>query len=251
MIFGRESISTYSKSNMAIWMVMAFQGGVLNIGGFMACKSFISHVTGLATLLGMRIGEGGYLHALGLFLALSSFFVGAMLSGFLIDLRLKTGKKPKYHIVFGTLFLFLLFIDIAGFNSFFGEFGESVDESRNYTLLALLGLICGMQNGSITSVSHAEVRTTHLTGTTTDLGIGLVRFLNRQRLGHKVDGEGRASLMRAGLVVSFILGSAAGADLFIKFKFRGFILPTCISGLLFLMAFYFQVMRRTPQIQRT
>ena len=133
---------------------------------------------------------------------------------------------------------------IAGFNHLFGEFGEPMEKTRDYTLLALLCMICGTQNGLITLVSKSVVRTTHLTGITTDLGIGLVRVLNSGRLFGKIDDEGRANLMRIGIIVFFILGSVFGVRIFHSFEYRGFIFPAVISGSLFFLTFYFQVIRR-------
>jgi uncharacterized membrane protein YoaK (UPF0700 family) len=244
VIFGSENISTYTRTSMTIWMVLAFQAGILNIGGFMACHSFVSHVTGFATLFGVALGEGSYAPALSLLLVPGCFLMGAMVSGVLVDLRLKLGKKPKYYIVFGVLFALILLVEIGGFNNFFGTFGVAVADSHDYWLLAALCLICGIQNGTVSLVSKSVVRTTHLTGVTTDLGIGLVRILNRARLKGKVDGEVEANWMRAGIILSFTWGGAIGYGVFHKWGFRGFLFPTLISGGLFFLTLYFQVLRK-------
>ena len=59
----------------------------------------------------------------------------------------------------------------------FGEFGEPLRLKRDYLLLALLCTASGLQNAVVSSLSGSIIRTTHLTGTTTDLGIGLIRVL--------------------------------------------------------------------------
>lgn len=243
MIFGNESISTYTRSNMAIWMILAFQAGLLNIGGFLACHSFVSHVTGFATLFGVEAGQRNFAHAAALLLVPGCFLAGAMLSGMLVDLRLKLGKKPKYYIVFGVLFVLILVVEILGFNRAWGKFGEPLALPRDYLLLCMLCLICGVQNATVSLVSKSVVRTTHLTGITTDLGIGLVRVMNRKLLGIQVADEGRANLMRIGIIGFFVLGSMAGYAAFSTWEFRGFIFPTAISGTLFFATFYFQVIR--------
>lgn len=244
MIFGNESISTYTRGNLSIWMILAFQAGLLNTGGYMACHNFVSHVTGFATLFGLGLGERNYGHALAVLLVPACFLGGAMISGILVDLRLQLGRKPRYYIAFGVLFALLLLVEIAGWNKLWGTFGEGLVYKRDYALLGLLCLICGLQNALVSLVSKSVVRTTHLTGVTTDLGIGLIRTLNRGRLGKKVAGEGQANLMRIGVIIFFVLGSAAGYQLFYHFKFRGFLFPTMISGALFFVTFYFQVIRK-------
>lgn len=59
MIYGSETISAYTRANVIVWMTLAFQGGLLNIGGLPACQSFVSHVTGFATLFGLELNQGG------------------------------------------------------------------------------------------------------------------------------------------------------------------------------------------------
>jgi uncharacterized membrane protein YoaK (UPF0700 family) len=238
MIYGSPSISTYTRPNMAIWMILAFQAGLLNTGGFMACHSFVSHVTGFATLFGIELGQQNHAVATALILAPGCFLLGAMISGFLVDIRLKLGKEPRYYIVFGVLFLLIFAVEIGGFNKTFGTFGEI-----SYPLLALLCLICGLQNATVSLVSKSVVRTTHLTGITTDLGIGLVRSLYKQWLGLEYGDEGKANLMRIGIIVFFTLGAVAGYRLFHSWEFRAFLFPTLISGGLFFTTFYFQVLR--------
>jgi uncharacterized membrane protein YoaK (UPF0700 family) len=244
VIFGNESINTYSRTSMTIWMVLAFQAGVLNIGGFLACHSFVSHVTGFATLFGVSLGERDYLSSSVILFAPFCFFVGAMISGVLVDLRLKLGKNPRYWVVFGVLFLLILAVEIGGFNRAFGTFGEPLLYSRDYMLLAALCLICGIQNGTVSLVSKSIVRTTHLTGLVTDLGIGVVRVFNRGRLKGKVEGEGQANLMRVGIIFSYVCGSAIGYNVFKAWAFKGFLFPTVISAVLFFLTLYFQVLKR-------
>lgn len=243
VIFGNETISTYTRSNVAIWMALAFQAGLLNMGGYMACHTFVSHVTGYATLFGYEMNRQDFGFASGMLLVPTFFLFGAMLSGVLVDLQVKLQRKPRYYVVFGVLFGLLLFVVISGFNGFFGKFGEPLTQSRDYTLMAVLCLACGVQNGTITLVSRSVIRTTHLTGVTTDLGIGLVRVMNSNLLKGKIDDEWKANFMRIGIILYFILGSASGYQLFHRWGFRGFLFPCGISGGLFFLTLYHQVIK--------
>lgn len=223
-------------------MILAFQAGLLNVGGLMAVHSFVSHVTGFATLFALEFESNNYPQAVGLLIIPGTFLLGSMVSGILVDLRLKLRKKPKYFIVFGFLFVLTLMIAVGGFNNLFGEWGVPISSLRGYVLVSLLCFTCGVQNGTITLVSRSVVRTTHLTGVTTDLGIGIVRFLNRKRI-DGVEDEWIANLMRIGIIIFYTAGSAAGVPVFRSWQFRGFILPCLISGGLFAMAVYFQLVR--------
>lgn len=243
MLYGNESISHYTRSNIIIWMSMALQAGVLNIGGFMACHRFVSHVTGFATFFGYELSEQDQAqHAWGMLAVPLFFLLGAMLSGYLVDLRLKLHKKPRYYISFGVIFFLTLVVGVGGVLGYFGTFGEPLETSRDYTLLVFLCLICGIQNGTIATVSRSVIRTTHLTGITTDLGIGLVRLLNRKSLSGEIDNERNAVLMRIGIIFFFGLGSVVGAFAFREFGHAGFFIPVFTSGLLFSAMVYFQLL---------
>jgi len=244
MIYGNESIAHFSRSNMCIWMSMAFQAGLINIGGFLACHRFVSHVTGFATFFGYEVSEHRVEHALGMLTVPLFFLFGAMLSGQLVDIRLKLHKKPKYYIVFGLIFLMLLSVSIGGHLHLFGTFGEPLESAHSYFLLAILCLACGLQNGAITAVSKSVVRTTHLTGITTDLGVGLVRVLNRKKLGAEISNEFRSNLMRAGIIFFFGFGSVLGGFAFKKHGYAGFLIPSATSGILFSIMLYFQVLKK-------
>lgn len=243
MIFGSESISHYSKGNIALWMALAFQAGTLNIGGFMACHRFVSHVTGFATFFGYEAAQPGGGQALGMLAVPLFFLLGGAISGLLVDLRLGLKRKPKYYIAFGLMFAIIFSVWVGGVSGFFGLFGEPLNLTRDYILLILLCLVCGIQNGVISTVSKSKIRTTHLTGITTDLGIELVRAFSRKNLPPDPDSELRANLVRMGIIIFFILGSVVGGFSFSKFQYMGFLVPTLSSGVMFSMMFYFQVLR--------
>lgn len=211
----------------------------------MACHRFVSHVTGFATFFGYEINQALGWKALSMLVVPLCFLLGAMVSGELVDLRLKLKLNPKYYITFGIIFFLLFLITVSGIRGAFGIFGEPFELSRDYVLLAILCFVCGIQNGTTTTVSNSVVRTTHLTGLTTDLGIGIVRMLNGKRLGEKLQDEQRANTMRVGIIASFVFGSIVGGYVFGNFGYYGFVLPTLTSGLLFVLMMYFQWNRKS------
>ncbi len=241
MLSGNESISHYTPANILVWMVMAFQAGILNIGGFMTCHRFVSHVTGFATFFGYEMSQVHYHQAFNMLSVPIFFLMGSMLSGQLVDIQLKQHKKPKYYISFGIVFFLILFILIGGTCGFLNDFGQDSSHFKNYILLAVLCLVCGIQNGTITTVSKSVIRTTHLTGITTDLGIGLVRFLNQKHLHGQIHDEVKANFMRLGIILFFVFGSIIGAFVFHYFGYAGFIIPAISSGIFFLGTLYFQM----------
>ncbi len=222
---------------------MAFQAGMINIGGFMACHRFVSHVTGFAAFLGMDVSEFRYSEAAGMMIVPVFFLLGSMISGVFVDLRLKQNKNPRYYLPFGLMTVLMSTVLIGGKAGYFGVFGEPFAQTRDFILLALLCLICGIQNGTITSVSKSVVRTTHLTGITTDLGIGIIRYLFRKNIPAEYSQEGQANLTRMGLIFFFFLGSVFGGFVFRDHGYSGFLTPTLTTGILFFVMIYYQVFK--------
>lgn len=238
MLHNSPTISSYSRSNVAIWMLMAFQAGMLNMGGFMACHRFVSHVTGFATFFGYELSQVNYTAAFGMLTVPLFFLIGAMMSGQLVDIRLQQKKSPQYYTVFGVMTFLILIVLVGGITNRFGKFGEPVEVNSDYVLLAFLCLTCGIQNGAITSVSRSVIRTTHLTGITTDLGIGLMRVFSSSLSSEEKAHESRANNMRMGLIGFFVLGSVVAGFAFKYFEYYGFILPLMTSGNLFLLMLF-------------
>lgn len=227
-----QTLSHFSRSNVTIWLSMAFQAGAINTGGYLACHRFVSHVTGFGTLIGTEAAQGKWIQSLGMLTVPGFFIGGAMLSAFFVDRRIQTGRKPLYPFVMLLILFLTIMVATLGNLGVFGEFGAPLAR-HGYILLAALCLACGIQNATVTSAFGAIIRTTHLTGITTDLGIGLVRVITRS---HKIQprtNEIRANWMRVGLISSFILGSLVSAYVYLHAEYWGFLIPGIIATILF------------------
>lgn len=231
----QDHIDTLSMDNMRnriIWGVLAFQGGWLNAGGFLATHRFVSHVTGFATQFGYDVARSQWLEAAGMLMVPVFFLIGSMISGYYVDREITAGRKPKYHILFFLIFFFLLLVFILGSLNLFGPFGTNsntdTEIKTNIILLSLLCLSCGIQNAGITTASNNFVRTTHLTGMTTDLGIGLVRMTSEISHARKKL-ELNKSQIRVILIACFVLGSILASYIFLNWHYLGFAMPCCIS----------------------
>lgn len=224
---------------------MAFQAGVLNIAGFMAGHQIVSHVTGFATFSGYYLSQGQTIRAGEMIILPIVFLLGSMVSGYFVDISLQLKKNPKYYLTFGLIFFLILFVFINGLLGNWGTFGEV--SYKNFFLLLILCFICGIQNGTISIVSQSVIRTTHLTGLTTDLGLGIVRVLKRKELKGLVNDEARSNWMRLGIITFFILGSITGGFIFHQFEYKAFFLPVLISGGLFFLMISFQAFGKINQ----
>lgn len=224
-MFNHRSDQTPSNLVVFHWHLMSFNGGMINAGGFLATGRFVSHVTGFATLFGVDVIHTEFAQAIGILLVPFFFLFGTFLAGMLMDGPIHRKKKPHFDYVMGLSGFCLFLAAFGGELTQFGSFGASFLVKKAYILLFLLCLACGLQNGAITSSSESSIRTTHLTGLTTDLGLGLARLLTFPRESSIFKKEVRANRLRFSSIGAFVLGSAVGSCFFIRFGYLGFVLP--------------------------
>src|SRR5690606_11214390 len=113
-------------------------------------------------------------------------------------------KNRKMNVyVFPIMVESLIFIGIVGFSHFY-------DHQEFPNLVACLLLFAmGLQNSYVTKISNAVVRTTHLTGLFTDLGIELSHWAvsNKHNRGPQVKSNIKLRLYIIGF---FFLGGLFG-----------------------------------------
>jgi uncharacterized membrane protein YoaK (UPF0700 family) len=229
MVMSQKAEQSLRRLAFFNWFLLSFLAGSVNAGGYLACHRFVTHVTGFATLFGVDVANGKLDQAIGI-LSVPVFFVfGAMVSAYLVDRRYHQGKKPHYAGVMALVALCLLIVTAGGVLRYFSGFGDALQLRRDYFFLALLCAASGLQNAAITTASGAAVRTTHLTGITTDLAIGFVRARYSSESDSKFKAEMRSIYLRLGTIVSFILGSVVGAYCFVHFGYWGFLVPASIA----------------------
>jgi uncharacterized membrane protein YoaK (UPF0700 family) len=235
-----DNLSQFSKRNAAIWLTLAFQAGTINAGGLLACHRFVTHTTGFGTLFGTELASGaGLRDAFGMLSVPVFFICGTMISASLIDRRMLKNVPPKYAVVLFLMTLLMAITTVAGLAGEFGTFGEPMSLARDYSLLALLSLSSGLQNAMVTTAFGAIVRTTHLTGISTDLGIGIVRLLSNAQSPEKRHDEFRATWMRLGIISFFVLGSTFASFVYLAAQYWGFVVPFLISFTLWMISLGF------------
>lgn len=212
------------------WFLLSFLAGNINAGGWLSCQRFVSHVTGFATLSGIFAEEGKWLEFWGTFSIPIFFLIGVMISGYLTEKRrAEEIHGQKYAPVMGLVAILLGIVALAGRLNYFGEFGHEAQIQKDFFLMALLCGACGLQNAAITSASGATIRTTHLTGLTTDLGLGIIRAEVHHLSPENRILERRSNFLRLATILSFTLGSVVAAFIYVRFKYDGFFFPMVLS----------------------
>ena len=220
------------STNTALGLLLAFNAGAINAGGFLVLHMYTSHMTGFASQLadGMVLGNLTLLlNALGAILA---FVSGAAVCAVLVN----WARQHRLHGVYALPLLLeaaLMFpFGLAGAITLTWATPFAVP----LTVL-LLSFIMGLQNAVASKTSGGSTRTTHMTGNITDVGIELGKMLywNRRMPSTPLPVRHDRSRLRrcGGLVAMFVLGGAVGA---LGFKHVGFVCVVPLAALLLVLS---------------
>jgi uncharacterized membrane protein YoaK (UPF0700 family) len=193
------------RLNLQLASVLALTAGVLNSVGFVAVSVYTSHMTGITASVADNLVRGGARLAGVGALALLSFVAGAMTCAVVFNWGRRRGLRSRYaNVLLVEATLILLF----------GLLAERLSWGhRNLAFVTVLCVTMGLQNAIITKISDAQIRTTHVTGMVTDIGIELGKFAYRERSSglEPVVGNARKLGMLAMLVALFFAGGVVGA----------------------------------------
>ena len=187
-------------TKLPVWIelggfVLAFNAGIANAIGLLGFQhQAMSHLTGTTTLVGVAIADGDVARILHLLAIMTAFTGGAVVSAFIVNgASLKISRR--YYAV--------MLLEGAAF------LGAGALLQVNNTLgHHLASFACGAQNAMATTYSGSILRTTHVTGIFTDIGIYLGQALRGHRQDHR-----RIKIYLA-IAAGFIAGGAMGTVLY-------------------------------------
>lgn len=202
------------SGNRSLGYLLAFVAGAINAGGFLAVQQYTSHMTGIVSEMADLIALGQYRIALFGLLCLVTFISGAACTALLVNYARSRRLHSEYAIPLLVEASLLMGFGILG-----TQIGATQGAFVTVTIL-LLCFVMGLQNAVITKISGAVIRTTHVTGIATDLGIDLGRWLFRKSVSEAafVPTPQRMPML-AILLLSFFLGGIVGA---VGFQALGF-----------------------------
>lgn len=207
------------RANLHLGIVLATVAGALNAGGFLAVGQYTSHMTGMVSMFADQLVLGNFelvSVAAGSWLA---FALGAACTAVMVSY----GNRRGYRNAFARPLLLEAALILV-----FGIIGRKLEHAEFADISLAVILLCftmGLQNALITKVSRAEIRTTHVTGLTTDLGIelGKLFYWNRTNRGSMYPAIlANRDKLRVHLILigAFLFGGIAGA---VGFKYVGFV----------------------------
>ena len=192
---------------------LAFCAGSINAIGLLGFKhQAVSHLTGTSTFLALEIAHTNTAEIVHLLFVMASFVAGAAFSGLLIgNTALKLGRRYSLALVIESALL-LVSMWYLNHNSLNGHFFASA--------------ACGLQNAMTSTYSGAVVRTTHVSGLFTDLGV----ILGLKLRGIAIDR--RRVILYLVLITGFIAGGIVGAIGFDQLRFSAMLIPATLAALL-------------------
>jgi len=220
------SVDRTPQANVRLGAALAFVAGAANAGGFLAVGQYTSHMTGIVSSMADNLALGQVTMALAGLAALASFLAGAMTTAVLVNWGRRMRLRSQYALPLLLEAALLLVFGLLG-----AGMAMHVALLLPVTVLVLC-FIMGLQNAVITKISRAVIRTTHVTGLVTDLGIELGKLVYVNRFpgeGSRVIADRRKLRLHGLLIGSFFVGGVVGA---LGFKHVGYSMTIGLAAIL-------------------
>jgi len=188
---------------------LAGVAGALNASAFYSVGFFSANMTGNVSSLSDHLALGEWHSGLFYFTIVLAFILGAMLSTLSINIGRRRGARGIYALT--ILLEASLLVVLGGADLWIrGDF-------RIPVVVLGLSFLMGLQNAVVTRISDARVRTTHVSGMATDIGIELGMLIDIA-FGLEPDVEAgpiRARLrLHAETILAFLVGGTIGVLLY-------------------------------------
>lgn len=214
-------------TNRVLGLLLAFNAGAINAGGFLVLARYTSHMTGFTSQVADSLVMGDMALLLGAVGAILAFLAGAATAA----IQIHWGRQYRLRHLYALPLLLEAVLMLP-----FGLMGAlTLSWHTPFAVpltVLLLSFIMGLQNALASKVSGGKIRTTHMTGNFTDLGIeiGKALYWNRYRTeATRVRPNVDRVRLFGGLILAFVLGGIAGAA---GFKYVGFICVLPLAALL-------------------
>lgn len=224
-MFRHQGKTRTLSHNLRIASLLSFVAGIVNVAGFLAVQKLTTNVTGHFAFFVDELFKLHFWEGFIFFLYIFFFFLGSFVSSFLVELISQKTERNIY--VFPTSIEIVLLFSIGILD------GDLISGNENIIACCLL-FAMGLQNSLVTKISNATVRTTHLTGLFTDLGIELSQlfFVKKAEMKSKL----YASITLRLIIISFFfIGGILGGIFYAKLKLKVLFIAgiALISGLIY------------------
>jgi len=206
--------------NFRLAAFLSFIAGIVNICGVLALGVLTTNVTGHFAYFAEGVLKKSDTFGVQFLFYLLAFLSGSFISSLLTEYYIHKEKRSPHNAAMLLEILLLLIIGLFG-NRF-------INDGISKPLLACTLLFAmGLQNSLVSKVSSSAVRTTHLTGLFTDLGIELSQLFfykeanQRQQLLRSIG-------LHSGIIFFFFAGCVAGGICYLFIGLNTLVVATII-----------------------
>lgn len=221
--------------------ILAAIAGALNTAAFHAVGFFSANMTGNVSSLSDHVAHGDWWLSAFYLSIVIAFVFGASVSTLLINAGRRRNIRSIYAI--GILLEAILMALLGAVEIFIPSL------ERGPVLILGLGFLMGIQNAVVTRISDARIRTTHVSGMSTDIGIELSMLLDIAR-GHELaeEAENYSNKLRlhTQTVLSFLGGGVVGV---VIYQIIGTRLLLAMAAVLFILAAH-AILRSRSKVAR-
>ncbi|MGF1636321.1 MAG: YoaK family protein [Cyclobacteriaceae bacterium] len=201
-------------SNLQMGGITATAAGMVNVASVMAFFTFTSNITGHMAIFSEELVRGNWHQSVVVLIWLFAFLIGAFSSNFLINKIKKYGLFLSNSIT--ILIQIMILIAVATYGKFY--YDESLLETE--IMVAALLFSMGYQNGLVATITNGVVKTTHLTGLFTDLGIALSLWSRKSQ--RKIKALQQKLQLQIVIAFTYFTGGLIGGFIFASMGFSVF-----------------------------
>jgi uncharacterized membrane protein YoaK (UPF0700 family) len=225
--------------NLRLASILSFIAGLVNITGVLSLKTLTTNVTGHFAFFAEELVGENFKIAFLFLIFIFSFLLGAFTSNLLIEIMVR--RKPRISHT-APMIIEIIILSCIGLLPAPSTLSYFATQLIACSLLFAMGL----QNSLVTKVSDSVVRTTHLTGLFTDLGIELSQLLFFRQT-FEIQKLRKSIYLRLGIITFFFFGCILGGYMYKQLQFKILLIASlCLIGALFYdnMRYHFYRLRR-------
>ena len=238
-MFRHQGKNRTFRHNLRLASNLSLVAGIVNSVGVLAISTLTTNVTGHFAYFAEEFSIGHYTKAIPFLLFILFFFLGAFVSNSCIEIAVLNKKK---YIHTAPMFLEIFLLVIVGF---WNDWNFSTTENTNLIAYLLL-FSMGLQNALVTKISQSTVRTTHLTGLFTDLGIETSQYFFYRQHPNAVKLK-KNIFLKLSIIVFFFVGCITGTLLFYQMDLKTLLVAALLITIALTMdnlVFYYHYTRR-------
>ena len=201
----QQGAARTSRIDRRLAGTLAAIAGAVNVAAFQSVGFFAANMTGNVSSASDRAAFGQFQPAAFLLAIVGTFIVGAAVSSLLIAIGRRREIRGVYALSILAEGILMAALSLA--DPLLSPYW------RGPVLVLGLSFLMGLQNAVVTRISNARVRTTHISGMATDIGIGLGLLLDMACGGERTAERETvlANLRLHGMtILCFLAGGLAG-----------------------------------------